>query len=305
MADPERTSVARARTAAGAIDRVAPFLFMCLWSGGYVGAKFTVRDATPIAAVSLRFALATLLFLAIAALVRAPWPRTRREVAAIAVCGLLIQGLCFSFNYLAFAAGVGAGAMALIMALQPILTACVAGPLLGERVRPLQWLGLILGLVGVTLVLQNKLAQGVGTLTGIVWGVCGLAAITVGTLFQKRVCPRFDLWTGGVIQYAAAVAFTTPLALLVEDPFIRWTPGFIGSLAYLLVGNSLIAVSLFNLMIHKGEAARVTSLLFLVPGGAAFLGWLLLGETFTGTALLGLVVGAAGVGLVLRPARSG
>ena len=221
----------------------------------------------------------------------------------IAVSGLLIQGFYFTGSYLSFARGMAAGPMALLLALQPVLTACVAGRLLGERVTPRQWIGLVLGFLGVALVLGTKLAAGIGTPGAVFWAIGALLAITVGTLFQKRFCPVFDLWTGGVIQFAAAAAFAIPAALLLETPRIVWTPTFGWAFAYLVLGNSIVAVSLFNLMIRRGEAARVTSLLYLVPGGAALLAWLLLGETMSGLALLGLLVGAGGVALVLARRR--
>jgi drug/metabolite transporter (DMT)-like permease len=281
------------------IEIAAPFLFLALWSGGYVVAKIAILDVTPVTLVVLRFAITLVLFLAVALALSAPWP-SRHALVPIATTGLLIQGCYFLGSFLAFGQGIAAGALALIMALQPILTACVAGPLLGERVRPPQWLGLALGLVGVVLVLQSKLAQGYGTLAGVGFGLFGLAAITVGTLFQKRHCPQFDLWTGGVIQFAAATLLALPVALLLETPRLEPTPRLAWALGYLVIGNSLIATSMLNLMIRRGEASRITSLLYLVPGGAALLAWPVLGETMTPPALVGLAIGAAGVALVLR-----
>lgn len=284
-------------------ERAAPLLFLCLWSGGYVAARTAVQFCPPITLVAVRFALTLLIFLAVALALRAPWPRRWEEALPIAVSGLLIQGFYFTGSYLSFARGMAAGPMALLLALQPVLTACVAGRLLGERVTPRQWIGLVLGFFGVTLVLGTKLAAGVGTPGAVFWAIMALLAITIGTLFQKRFCPVFDLWTGGVIQFAAASAFAIPAALLLETPRIVWTPTFGWAFAYLVLGNSIVAVSLLNLMIRRGEAARVTSLLYLVPGGAALLAWLLLGETMSGLALLGLLVGAGGVALVLARRR--
>ncbi len=284
-------------------ERAAPLLFLCLWSGGYVAARIAVHFCPPITLVAVRFVITLLIFLGLALALRAPWPRRWRDVLPIAVSGLLIQGFYFTGTYLSFARGMAAGPMALLLALQPVLTACVAAPLLGERVGPRQWLGLVLGLLGVALVLGTKLAAGVGTPAAVAWASVALVAITAGTLFQKRFCPVFDLWTGGVVQFLAAAAFAVPAALLLEAPEIAWTPAFGVALAYLVLGNSVVAISLLNLMIRKGEAARVTSLLYLVPGGAALLAWLLLGETMTGLALLGLLVGAGGVALVLARRR--
>ncbi|WP_191060485.1 DMT family transporter, partial [Geminicoccus harenae] len=134
---------------------------------------------------------------------------------------------------------------------------------------------------------------------GVAWAAASVLSITVGTLVQKRFCPVFDLWTGGAVQYLAAAAFTIAAVLVTETPSVNPTVSFVLVMAYLVIGNSVIAVSLMNLMIRKGEAARVTSLLYLVPGGAAALAWLILGETFSPLALAGLALAAFGVWLVM------
>jgi drug/metabolite transporter (DMT)-like permease len=275
---------------------------LAFWSGGYVAAKLAIAHSTPITLVAVRFAITLAIFALLAVALRARWPRWPGEAVPIAVTGLLIQGAYFTFSYLAFADGIAAAALALLLALQPVVTACLAGPLLGERVRRSQWAGLALGVVGVVLVLASKLAAGAGTALGIGWGVLALAAMTLGTIYQKRACPPFDLWAGGTIQFAAATALTVPAALLLETPRLEPAGPLLGALAYLVLANSVVATSLLNLMIARGEAARVTSLFFLVPGGAALLAWAVLGETLTPTAALGLGIGAAGVALVMRRA---
>ena len=285
------------------IDRLAPFVFLTLWSGGYSAAKIAIVYCTPLTLVAVRFCITCAVFVVITCLTRAPWPRRPQDVIAIAACGLMIQALYFSCTYLAFDTGMGAAALALLMALQPIITACIAGPLLGERVRLIQWVGLALGFIGVTLVIAQKLGEGNGTLLGLLFALFGLLSITGGTLFQKRFVPHFNLWTGGVIQSATAALFCLPLALLVEDPRIALETPFFAAMTYLVLGNSVIAVTLLNLMIRKGEASRVASLLYLVPGGAALIAWLVIGETMTLLAFMGLVVGASGVALVMRPQR--
>jgi drug/metabolite transporter (DMT)-like permease len=284
------------------VERAAPFVFLFLWSGGYVAARLGIVDSTPVTLVAIRFVLAAFLFVLIASLLGARWPRGR-QLFWIAVVGLLNQGVYFICAYLAFGQGIGAGTAALINALQPVLTACVALPLLGERVRPWQWLGLVLGLSGVTCVIWNKLALGFGTPLGVAWGFATVLAVTIGTLIQKRFCPVFDLWSGGAVQYLAAASLSVLVAPLAETPAVNLTPTFLGVMAYLVIGNSVIAVSLMNLMIRKGEAARVTSLLYLVPGGAALLAWPILGETFSPLALLGLVTAGTGVWLVMGGGR--
>lgn len=284
---------------------LAPWLFLVFWSSGFVAAKVGLADAEPLTFLALRFALVTLIMAGIAMALRRPWPRLGPELLHVAVTGLLMQAVYFGCSYTAFDAGVGAGALALIVGLQPLLTACVAAPFLGERVRPVQWAGMALGIAGVVLVLADKLLLGIGTAAGIAWGFAALVAITAGTLYQKRYATGFDLWSGGAVQFSLATAIVTPAAWLSESMAIAWTPPFAWALAYLVLMNSIVAISLLTLMIRRGAASRVTSLFFLVPPGAAFVAWLVLGETLTPRQLLGMAVAVAGVALVMRPPRTG
>lgn len=231
---------------------------------------------------------------------RAPWPRRRHELLHLAVVGLLMQALYFAATYQAFAAGVGAGALALILALQPLVTACVAGPLLGERVGGRQWLGFLLGVAGVVLVLWGRLAAGPGETAGILWGFAALLAITAGTLYQKRFTTGADIWSGGLVQYALASLVVTVPALALETGRVTWSATFALSLAYLVVMNSIVAIGLLTLMIRRGEASRVTSLFFLVPPGAALIAWLVLGERLSLIQIVGMAVAAGGVALAMR-----
>lgn len=294
--------ISEARHAPGPIERAAPALFLLFWSSGFVAAKLGLEGAEPITFLALRFCIVTVLLLAIALLMGAPWPRRPDVIGHILVTGLIMQAVYFGAAYLAFDAGVTAGGLALIVGMQPVVTAVLAAPLLGERVTPLKVLGLVLGVAGIVLVLAEKLAAGLGTPFGIGVAVLALFSITCGTLYQKRFCPRFDLWTGGTLQFAIAALATTVVALVFEDNSISWTPAFGWALAYLVLINSIVAIALLNLMLRRGEAGRVASLFFLVPPGAALVAWLVLGETLGLTALFGMAVATVGVALVVRRA---
>jgi drug/metabolite transporter (DMT)-like permease len=265
-----------------------------------VAAKGGLAGAEPLTFLALRFALVTAIMLGLALVLRRPWPRRRHELLHLAVIGLSMQAVYFGTTYQAFASGIGAGALALILALQPLVTACVAGPFLGEEVGRRQWLGFLLGIVGVALVLSGRLATGPGETAGILWGFVALAAITGGTLYQKRYGTQIDLWSGGFVQYALATLAVTPLALATETGHVTWSATFALSLAYLVVMNSVVAISLLTLMIRRGQASRVTSLFFLVPPGAALIAWLVLGERLTPLQILGMAIAAAGVALAMR-----
>ena len=221
-------------------------------------------------------------------------------MAHFAVAGLLVHGVYLGGVFLAISMGVEAGVSALIVGLQPLLTAALAGALLGELVTRRQWLGLGLGLCGVTLVLAGKLGQAPGSVLGIVACVAALIGITVGTLYQKRFCAGMDLRTGSVVQFVAAGLATAPLALWLEDGDVQWTGEFLFALFWLVVVLSLGAVSLLYLLIRRGGASQVASLFFLVPPCTALIAWPLFGETLGLTALAGMALTATGVAMATQ-----
>lgn len=288
-----------------------PLLFVLLWSTGFLGAKLGVPHADPMSFLALRFALVTLLLSGLALLLRAPWPRGAAAWGHIAVVGLLVHAIYLGGVFVAIDRGVPAGLSALIVGLQPILTAVAAGPWLSERVSGRQWLGLALGLVGVVLVLAEKLAPAGGlSFQGFGWGgialcLLGLAAITAGTLYQKRFCTGMDLTTGTAVQYIAATLACALTAWLVEPMRIDWTGEFVFALLWLVFVLSIGAISLLMLLIKRGEAARTASLFYLVPPVTALFAWLLFDERLGPLALAGMAVVAVGVALVMRRPAGG
>jgi len=278
----------------------APGLFVLLWSTGFIGAKLGVPYAEPFTFLSLRCTLVILLMLPLAVLLRARWPGTVREGAHIAVAGALMHGGYLGGCFAAVYHGMPAGVIALLVGLQPILTAFAAAPLLGERVTRVQWLGLVLGFGGVALVVWEKLALHALNGVSVAWAVLALASITSGTLYQKRYCPQFDLRAGSVIQFSAALLILLTLALLTETREVRWTGEFVFALAWLVLVLSIGAISLLFHLIQHGEATRVSSLFYLTPLTTAAMAYFIFGETLNPAALLGMVIGIAGVALVIR-----
>jgi len=275
-----------------------PGVFVLLWSTGFIGAKFGLPYAEPMTFLVLRFAVVTVLLCIFAGLTRAPWPKSRAEAGHIAVAGLLLQAVYLGGVFASIFHGVPAGISALIVGIQPLLVAAAAGPVLGERVTPRQWLGLTLGLGGVILVVWTKLDLGVGTLWGYALSVIALVGITVGTLYQKRYCPAIDLRSGTAIQFAATTVALTPLALLFETRQVQWTGEFIFALGWLCIVLSLGAITLLFILIRRGAAAKVSSLFFLVPPCTALVAWPLFGEQLSPLALAGMAATMAGVALV-------
>ena len=239
------------------------------------------------------------IFAVIVAVTRAPWP-ARRLWAHVAVVGIALHGVYLGGVFVSIAWGLPAGVSALIVGVQPLLTATVVGPLLGERVSPRQWLGLWMGLAGVIAVLWEKLAFE-GVAPAAIWpSVAALAGIAFGTLYQKRRCPDVDLRSGAVIQYVAATLFLLPVAWTFETMAIRWTLEFAFAMGWLVVVLSVGAVSLLMVLVRQGAAAKVASFFYLVPPCTAVVAWLLFGETLGALALAGMAVAAAGVALVQR-----
>ena len=281
-----------------------PGVFVLLWSTGFIGAKFGLPYAGPFTFLLLRMMVVTAALGGAALLLRAPWPRTSQETARIALVGLLIHGAYLGGVFIAIAEGVPAGVAALMVSLQPLATALVAGPYLGERLNRLQWLGLLLGFCGVALVVVDKLAWRAGDIAGVASSFVALVGITAGTLHQKRHATGMNLITGSCVQFAAAGLAFLPLALIFETGSVAWTGSFVFALLWLSFVLSIGAMTLFHLLVRRGAAARVASLFYLTPGTTAILAWLLFGETLSPAAIAGLVVATLGVALVARSPRS-
>lgn len=279
-----------------------PLVFILIWSTGYVVAKFAVPYAEPLTFLCLRYAGVIIFMLVWAAIVRAPWP-ARASWGHIALAGVLMQATYLGGVWCAVKIGMPAGLAALIVNTQPILTA-VFGLLLGEKILTRTWAGLGLGIVGVGLVVANKISV-VGLSVSSVWlALMALLAMTIGTLYQKKKCPHFDVRTGQVIQFVASLLLTLPFALLLEDGHIRWEPAFFAALAWSVFVLSGVGISVLFIMIRHGEATKVTSYMYLVPAVTALLAWLMFGERFTLTAMLGMLIALAGVALVVKPAAN-
>jgi drug/metabolite transporter (DMT)-like permease len=289
-------------TAQGAWIAAMPIVFVLIWSTGFVVAKFGLPYAPPLTFLLLRFIGVLLILLPLVLIARAPWPGA--QSGHIAIAGILLQGGYLGGVWCAIKIGMPAGLSALIVGMQPILTA-FAAPIIGERVRPKQWLGLAFGLCGVGLVVANKIS-----LSGLSWqsiALCLLAlmSITVGTLYQKHYCPRFDLRTGTIIQFAASIVVVLPLAMVFEHldvslDTVQWTPRFVAALSWSVLALSIGAIFLLFALIRKSAATSVTSLLYLTPPTTAVMAWAMFGERFSAVGIAGMLLAIVGVYFVVR-----
>jgi drug/metabolite transporter (DMT)-like permease len=278
--------------------KAIPALFVVLWGTGFIGAKLGLPDAPPLKFLLWRFAIVIAIMIALALAFRAPWPRGR-QLAHVAVAGVLMQAIYLGGVFTSIDLGLSAGVSALIVGLQPVLTA-LAGRFIGEPVAPRQWAGFALGFAGVAMVVWHKLALG-----GIGWPalapcIAALIGITAGTIYQKRYCSGGDLRTQSVVQFCAAAAFLLPLSLAFETRSVVWSANFVFAVLWLVLVLSLGAITLLMLLIRRGAATTVSSLMYLVPPVTALFAYWLFDERLTALALAGMAVAVAGVALVVR-----
>ena len=278
-----------------------PALFILLWSSAFISAKFGLPDAGPFSFLLTRFVIVSLLFGAIAVALRRPWPRGRM-LGNLLFVGVLMHGFYLGGVFFSIAHGMPAGLSALIVSVQPVLTAALGVWLLDERPTPGQWLGIALGATGVVLVLWPRLGGDIPFI-GFVSCIVSLLAITFGTIWQKRHGGGMDLVTGNAMQALAAAIFYGAIVLAFEPYRVDWTMEFSLAMGWLVLAVSLGAVSILMVLIKNGSAAATTSLFFLVPPASAIMAWTAFGEALGPIGLVGLGITTAGVWLVNRRQR--
>jgi drug/metabolite transporter (DMT)-like permease len=286
------------------LTRLTPLLFVLLWSTGFIGAKYGLPYAEPLTFLVSRYVLVIVLMSVLALAMRAPWPASPREALHIGVTGLLVQALYLGGVFMSIHRGLPAGISALVVGMQPLLTAALAGALLGERVSARQWAGLALGFGGVALVVGSKASvdgvDGDALVHMLVPALAALLGITAGTLYQKRFCPRFDLRTGSVMQFLPSLVVTLLVASQTETMEIEWTGDFVFALGWLVLVLSIGAISLLNLLIRSGSAVNVASLFYLTPPTTALIAWAMFDETLSALAIAGMAIAVAGVWLARK-----
>lgn len=287
---------------ARALLLLIPATFVLLWASGFIVARLVLPSAEPMTFLAVRFAIAAAILAAAAVAARAPWPPTRRAWSDAAVSGLLLHGGYLGGVFWALAHGLPTGISALVVSTQPLLTALVARPLLGEHVSGGRWLGVVIGLSGAATVLAPKLVGLEPYPPAALGGVTiALLCITAGTIWHKRHGTAGDLRSATAVQFAAAAALMLLAALAAESGRLEPTPEFWFGLAYSVGALSIGAVALLLIMIRRGAVVQVASLLFLVPPITAIMGYLAFGERLTAAQLVGMVLTTIGVALASRP----
>ena len=285
-------------------DLLLAWFFVLVWGSGYLASKTGMQYAAPFTFLTLRYAFGVVC-LALWVLVSRPrWPATQRDVLHICVAGLLMHAINLGGSHYAQYLGMSAGITALLLATQPLLTAVFASRMLGERLRRRQWAGVVVALVGVSLVVWYKVNMQAGTLGSFIAVAVSLAAITTGTLYQRAFCRDVDLRSAAFLQFLISLIVLAPLAMAVDGFAVRWDWRLLAAVAFLVVFASILAVNALHTLMRRGHATKVTSLFFLTPIVAVLLEWAMFSVTPTWLTVAGIVITCAGVALVtVRPER--
>jgi len=284
-----------------ALSSIVPPFFVLLWATGFIGARYAMPWAEPFSFLAARFAIAFGLLALLVLAFRAP-RMEGREAAHAAFAGALIHGIYLGGVFWAIRNGMPAGIAALIIGLQPLITALMAGTALGEKILPKHWAGLAIGFFGIVVVLAPKIGDAIGGVTWITFYACllGAVAISAGTVWQKRFVARGDLLTGTMWQYLGATAVTAVGSALFETREFTLTGELVFAMAWLVLVLSLGAIFLLMAMIRQGEMAKVSSLFYLVPAVTAIIAWILFDEMLTTVQLVGMAITTLGVGMATR-----
>ena len=282
--------------------RAMPVVFVLIWSTGFIVARYGMPNSPPFTFLVWRYFFSISCFVFWVKFARVPWPQGRAQWGHLAVTGVLMHAGYLGGVWAAVKVGMGAGLTALIVGLQPVITAIWLSAR-GGHVSRRQWQGLALGFVGLAMVVSRKLEGGIEvTPWSLTMITMALVSITTGTLYQKRFVQPCDVRSANAVQLMAAYVVTLPLALMEAEPAL-WNAEMSWAMAWSVLALTLGGSSLFYMLIQRGAAAAVTSLLYLVPPTTAVMAWILFNEPITLVTLAGIVVTAVGVSLVVRPPK--
>lgn len=287
------------------LDRLAPAIFVLLWSTGWVVAKFAAILSEPLTFLSIRYLAAAILFAGLCVVSGVSWPRDGRTILHAVVSGVFLHGLYLGAVWWAIGQGVPAALSSIIAALQPLMTALAAPFFIGERLSGRQKLGLGLGFLGVLLaVLPKFFGQGAAEIPAfaIVVNMLGMASVTYGTIYQKQHLPTGDIRAVATLQYVGALIVTVPFALGMESQHVDFGFAFVALLAWSVLGISMGAILLLLYLLRRGQVSRAASLIYLVPPIAALQAAVIFGEDLTVPMIVGTAISVVGVYLTNRKA---
>jgi drug/metabolite transporter (DMT)-like permease len=269
-----------------------------VWGSGFLATKIGLQHTAPFTFLSLRFAFGIVCLTALVLALRPRWPSRRADYGHIVVAGLLMHTVHLGGSHYAQYLGLSAGITAVLLSVQPLLTAVFAGRWLRERLSPAQWAGIAIGLAGVTLIVWHKIDVREATLGALMAVTASLAGVTIGALYQRVYCPAVDLRTAALVQFLSNFIVLAPLAWFVEGATVRWSWSLAGAIVFLVIGASILAVNAFHTLMRRGQATRVTSLIYLTPIFAVALELAMFDVVPSAIALAGIAVTCLGVAMV-------
>lgn len=290
---------------ARAWETLLAWYFVSVWGTGFIATKIGLQHAAPFTFLTLRFAFGLLCLVPIVLIVKPRWPARRGEFGHILVAGLLMHAVHLAGSHYTQYLGMSAGITAVLLSIQPLLTAVIAGRWMSERLSARQWAGIAIGLAGVTLIVWHKIDVREATLGALIAVTVALAGVTGGTLYQRAFCPAVDLRAAALIQFAGTFVVLAPLAWLVEGATVRWSWSLAGAIVFLVIGASILAVNAFHTLMRRGQATRVTSLIYLTPIFAVVPELVLFGVVPSAISLAGIVITCLGVAMVSWRGKAG
>ena len=279
-------------------DAMLAWYFVTVWGSGFIATKIGLQYAPPFTFLTLRFLFGLACLVPILLVTQPRFPGSRVELGHVAAAGLLMHAIHLGGSHYTQYLGMSAGITALILSVQPLLTALIAVRWMGERLALRQWAGVAVGLAGVALIVWHKVDVREATIGSLIAVTVSLAGVTAGTLYQRIFCPLVDLRSATFLQFIITIAALAPLAWWVEGFAVNWAWPMVGSIAFLVIGASILAVSALHTLMRRGQATRVTSLLYLTPIFAVALELAMFGVVPSALSVAGIVVTCCGVALV-------
>ncbi len=280
------------------ITPLLAWYFVAIWGAGFIATKIALQHAAPLTFLSIRFAFGIVCLIPFVWLTRPLWPKTRIEITHVVVAGLLMHAVHLGGSHYTQYLGLSAGITAVLLCIQPLITAVIAARWMHEKLSAVQWLGIAAGLAGVILIVWHKIDVQEATLGSLIAVSIALFGVTAGSLYQRAFCPRVDLRAAALVQFVAVFIVLAPLALMFEDNAVRWSWPLAGALFYLVIFASLFGVSAWHTLLRRGAATRVTSLIYLTPVFAIVPEFLWFDITPSVVSWLGIVITCLGVALV-------
>lgn len=272
--------------------------FVAVWGSGFIATKIALQHAAPLTFLSIRFAFGIVCLIPFVWLTRPLWPASRTELAHVVMAGLLMHAVHLGGSHYTQYLGLSAGITAVLLCIQPLITALIAVRWMNEKLASLQWLGIAAGLAGVTLIVWHKIDMREASIGSLIAVTISLIGVTAGSLYQRTFCPRVDLRAAALVQFVAVFIVLAPMALAFEDNTVRWSWALVGALLYLVIFASLLGVSAWHYLLRHGAATRVTSLIYFTPVFAIVPEFLWFGITPSAISWAGIMMTCAGVALV-------